>query len=120
MRSNIKNRRSGTFIQGGTDTDNQRICVKRKEKFNARLIVDRESGKVKFYFPPAEETELICPFCNKSLKKYDWGYACPDRSGCGFHLGTNVCKHELTEDEVRQILVDGRTANYISLCRKRK
>ena len=44
----------------------------KRKKFNARLIVDRESGKVKFYFPPAEETELICPFCNKSLKKYDW------------------------------------------------
>lgn len=106
------------FKEGQTQTI-RGFVSKEKKKFNARLIVDRESGKVKFYFPPAEETELICPFCNKSLKKYDWGYACPDRSGCGFHLGTNVCKHELTEDEVRQILVDGRTANYISFVSKK-
>ena len=106
------------FKNGQTQTI-KGFVSKEKKKFNARLIVDRESGKVKFYFPPAEETELTCPFCNKSLKKYDWGYACPDRSGCGFHLGTNVCKHELTEDEVRQILVDGRTANYISFVSKK-
>lgn len=106
------------FKEGQTQTI-RGFVSKEKKKFNARLIVDRESGKVKFYFPPAEETELICPFCNKSLKKYDWGYACPDRSGCGFHLGTNVCNHELTEDEVRQILVDGRTANYISFVSKK-
>lgn len=106
------------FKNGQTQTI-KGFVSKEKKKFNARLIVDRESGKVKFYFPPAEETELTCPFCNKSLKKYDWGYACPDRSGCGFHVGTNVCKHELTEDEVRQILVDGRTANYISFVSKK-
>ena len=90
------------FKEGQTQTI-RGFVSKEKKKFNARLIVDRESGKVKFYFPPAEETELICPFCNKSLKKYDWGYACPDRSGCGFHLGTNVFDLDCT-DSVKMYL----------------
>lgn len=67
-----------------------------------------------------QEIKKISMSVNKiRARTYAKLLGCPDRSGCGFHLGTNVCKHELTEDEVRQILVDGRTANYISFVSKK-
>lgn len=53
---------------------------------------------------------LICPFCGKSIRKFEKGYSCTGyKSGCQFTIWTEVCGKKLTESQVRSICENGKT-----------
>lgn len=69
-------------------------------------------------------TDLKCPCCGKTLKKYSWGYACPDHytedkdNSCPFTIGYEIFGSKLTEKDIKDICEKGITSRKIKLKKK--
>ncbi len=78
--------------------------------FDASLKI--EEGKVAFDFgtptPKAEPTatSIVCPKCGKTLMNTTWAYKCDD---CEFSISKKIASRELSEEEVKKLLTDGKT-----------
>lgn len=83
------------------------------KKFNAYLVIDKESGDIKFDFMSEKEREMVCPVCGKPMKKSKYGYICSefsrDGNGCNFAVNTEICKKKISETQVSALLKKGRT-----------
>ena len=82
---------------------------KAKKPFSAYLCWDNEENRVKFDFPGLEErreqSEYSCPICYKKLYKGANSYYCE----CGFSLHTTISSVEIPEEQIKKLLVYGRT-----------
>lgn len=81
---------------------------KNGKKFSAALKMDKSTGKLSFVFPerkPAEESSLLCPYCQKPLMRDEWKYSCD----CGYKIPHVVAKKQLTENQVGQMINNGQT-----------
>lgn len=83
------------------------------KKFNAYLVIDKESGDIKFDFMSEKEREMVCPVCGKPMKKSKYGYIYSefsrDGNGCNFAVNTEICKKKISETQVSALLKNGRT-----------
>lgn len=57
-----------------------------------------------------------CPSCGKNMVKVPFGYACED--SCGFTIG-KIAGKEIPEDEVKKLLLTGRTNIITGFCSKK-
>lgn len=73
--------------------------------FSAELII--KDGQVS-WAPFEKPTDIQCPKCGKYLVQSSMAYKCLD-DNCGFILWKNICGHKLSENEVHDLLKDGRT-----------
>ena len=78
------------------------------KKFNAWLVLNRETGEITFDFTSEQEKNLHCPFCNSSMNKMRYSYQCTDQK-CGFQMHSEICKKRLTVSQITAILTKGRT-----------
>ena len=82
---------------------------KGKTCFSAYLKWDSSNQKISFEFQNKEEREeasnYSCPICQKQLYKGKARYYCK----CGFHVYTTVSSVEIPEEQIKKLLVYGRT-----------
>ena len=81
-------------------------------KFDAPLKLT-EDGRVVFDFPEKPkpvETEILCPKCQKKLMRSQWYYECE----CGFKLSYNVCKVELSQEIIKELIENGITKEKVT------
>lgn len=71
--------------------------------------VKEENGKLNkrivFDFPKPEETEFLCPVCQRKLLKNEWSYGCQ----CGFRMNRQVASLELPKETVQQLLTESKS-----------
>lgn len=82
-----------------------------KRVFNAVLTIDRENQRVINKKPQTDETDIICPFCGKKMLKNYKALFCPgykDKS-CMFYIYNPFNGKTLSEDNIKQLVTDGRT-----------
>jgi len=55
---------------------------------------------------------MVCPICEKGMKKSKYGYICENFSrggnGCDFSVNTEICKNKISAAQVATLLKDGR------------
>lgn len=56
-----------------------------------------------------KETDFICPKCGGKLKDMGTWYSCSNYPNCKFSFSKIICKHTLTEVDIRQLLTDHET-----------
>ena len=82
---------------------------KGKPSYSAYLKWNEEHQNICFEFPDkadlAEKSNYSCPICQKTLLKGKSGYYC----NCGFHVYTTVSSVPIPEDQIKKLLVYGRT-----------
>ncbi|MBR0483160.1 MAG: topoisomerase C-terminal repeat-containing protein, partial [Oscillospiraceae bacterium] len=78
------------------------------EKFNAYLVLNRETGEITFDFTSEQEKNLHCSFCNSLMNPMRYSYQCSN-SNCGFKINSEICKKKLTVSQISAILTKGRT-----------
>ena len=78
------------------------------KKFNAYLVLNRETGEITFDFTSEQEKNLHCPFCNSLMNKMRYSYQCSNPN-CGFKINSEICKKKLTVSQISAILTKGRT-----------
>ncbi len=78
------------------------------KKFNAYLVLNRETGEITFDFTSEQEKNLHCPFCNSLMNKMRYSYQCSNPN-CGFKINSEICKKKLTVSQILAILTKGRT-----------
>ena len=80
--------------------------------FSAELHLN-DNNEVIFHFPDnkgdngggnSQETDMKCPVCGNSLRKFNFGFACPKRD---FIVG-RVASRMIEEKELRELLKNGR------------
>lgn len=84
---------------------------KNGKKFDASLKL--ENDKISFDFSDVNEvfdTNVCCPSCKKLLKKDNRSYFCE----CGFKVFHTICKKQLTDKEINELLTDKRTHKKVS------
>ena len=86
----------------------KKMSFKNKEgkPFNASIKVNKETRKAEFVFSD-EYSGYKCPICRKTLLVKGFGYACPDKEGCGFILGNKIAGKIIPESQVEKILKKG-------------
>ena len=82
--------------------------AKTGKKFNAYLVLNRETGEITFDFSSEAEKKLQCPFCHSSMEKSRYSYLCTNAE-CGFKAPAEICKKRLTAAQVTLLLTKGRT-----------
>lgn len=85
---------------------------KEGKKFEAALKLSDE-GKIVFDFPERmkpEDTNLKCPKCGNTIQKGQWYYSC----NCGLKITRNLLQVELSEEQISQLLTDGRTKEKVT------
>ena len=82
--------------------------AKSGKKFNAYLVLNRESGEITFDFSSEAEKKLQCPFCHSSMDKSRYNYACSNTE-CGFKAPAEICKKHLSDTQITALLNKGRT-----------
>lgn len=85
---------------------------KEGKKFEAALKLS-DDGKIVFDFPERmkpEDTNLKCPKCGNTIQKGQWYYSC----NCGLKITRNLLQVELSEEQVSQLLTDGRTKEKVT------
>ncbi len=61
-------------------------------------------------FVSEAEQKLICPFCGKQLRSFDWGYGCSGyKDGCKFRVNKVICGKQITENQVISLVQNGKT-----------
>ncbi len=114
--------RMSTYICGVriTDDDISRLLHKGRsglikgfkaksgKKFNAYLVLDRQSGEISFDFTSDAEKSLQCPFCHANMDKTRYSYKCINEV-CGFTAPAEICKKRLTVSQITALLTKGRT-----------
>lgn len=75
------------------------------KKWKQQLKYDFEQKKIVFVEREKKEVSLICPVCGKNL--YDNGFTLSCE--CGFRLYKNVCKKDLSAEEIQSILSGKKT-----------
>lgn len=82
---------------------------KGKANFSAYLKWNEESQNICFEFPDkediAEKSDYSCPICQKILYKGKNNYYCK----CGFRVYTTVSSVEIPDEQIKKLLVYGRT-----------
>lgn len=82
---------------------------KGKKPFSAYLTWDRESKSLSLEFPGREESRQLssysCPICAKRLYKGVMSFYCE----CGFRLNTTIASVPIPEEQIRKLLVYGRS-----------
>lgn len=82
---------------------------KGKSRFSAYLKWDEQNQKICFEFPGkedlAEKSSYKCPICQQTLYKGKSGYNCK----CGFHIYTTVSSVEIPDEQIKKLLLYGRT-----------
>lgn len=92
---------------------------KNKKKFDACLILaEDENGKpsIQFDFEHVEAKKVagvVCPICQGEIVATPFGFGCAnykkdDPDSCRFAIG-KMAEKSLTESQVKQLLIDGRT-----------
>lgn len=86
---------------GATDVINEFVS-KKGNKFSASVFIDRAEKKVSLKFPETEEasSDYICPKCNNKLIRSGTLLKC----SCGYKTYISVCKKDLSESEITQLL----------------
>jgi DNA topoisomerase-3 len=82
--------------------------AKSGKKFNAYLVLNRETGEITFDFSSEAEKKLQCPFCHSSMEKSRYSYLCMNAE-CGFKAPAELCKKRLTAAQITALLTKGRT-----------
>lgn len=54
-------------------------------------------------------TDYTCPKCGKQIRDMGTWYSCSGYPDCKFSFSKVICKHTLTEEEIRQLVVDHET-----------
>lgn len=85
------------LIEGFTKKD-------KSGKFAARLMLDATDYKVKFVFESV--SEYACPVCGKAMKSMNANVKC---ESCGFTVWLSVSEKKLSENQVKQLLQNGKT-----------
>ena len=85
---------------------------KKGNEFSAKLVANRDNNSVDLAFAETEEKVIgKCPFCHSDVVSSVFGYRCRNynrEDGCGFYAG-KICGRQLSEDEVKALLSDGKT-----------
>lgn len=79
--------------------------------FDAPLKLTQD-GKVTFDFPEKPkpvETGILCPKCQKNMRKSQWYYECE----CGFKVSHTVAKVELSEEIMKELFETGKTKDKV-------
>ena len=51
-----------------------------------------------------------CPLCGSEVYEYSWGWACSKgKDQCSFSLGKTICEHDVTDEEISDLLIKGQT-----------
>ena len=83
---------------------------KGKQPFSAYLRWDADNKKIGFEFPGVEErreqSNYSCPICFKKMYKGTNSYYCGE---CGFSLHTTISSVNIPEEQIKKLLVYGRT-----------
>lgn len=59
---------------------------------------------------PTVKGKYVCPFCGRTLREFNWGYACTGyKSGCSFTVGKEIAHKKLTEKQMEKLLTEGKT-----------
>ena len=82
--------------------------AKSGKKFNAYLVLNRETGEITFDFSSEAEKKLQCPFCHNAMQKSRYSYLCANAE-CGFKAPAEICRKRLTAAQVTSLLTKGRT-----------
>lgn len=94
----------------GKATSSMTFKKKDGTSFKAKLVM--QDGKLGFDF----SSGLKCPNCGKDLKLNRGGAFCDDE--CGFKLFRKVAGCELTDKDIKDLLVKGKTAKTLSFTSK--
>lgn len=55
-------------------------------------------------------SSLLCPVCNKPLRKLSWGWSCTGyKDGCSFRIG-EICKKSISDKQVEKLITEGKTS----------
>ena len=77
------------------------------EKKDIILYLDAQS---KLQFKPFEKAKMLCPKCNGELITGKTAYGCSNwQQGCKFKIPFNVLSKKLTESQINQLLLKGKT-----------
>ena len=94
----------------GKTTPSMTFKKKDGTSFKAKLVM--QDGKLGFDF----SSGLKCPNCEKELKVNKGGAFCEEE--CGFKLFRKVAGYELTDKDIKDLLVKGKTAKALSFTSK--
>lgn len=78
-------------------------------KYDARLVLDRGSGKVSFRFADGEDDPVLkCPLCGRPVRKKSWGYCCSSyKENCTFSLGYKIAGKNIPDKQARLLIMTG-------------
>lgn len=87
----------------------EKECSKDGKSWRQKLVYNLETNKVDFVKAAHESSGYKCPCCRKSdLYEGEKMYRCMDDK-CGFVIWKKMAGHELTADEVGQLVANGKT-----------
>ncbi len=71
------------------------------------------AGSAENHFIPAEEKDLVCPLCGKTVRHLKSGYGCSgyskDGNGCRFYLASEIAGAKIPSKEAIALIKNGRT-----------
>lgn len=98
------------LLENGRTEELHGFISRKGNPFNA--VLKLENGEVNFEMKDEDDSEPlgICPVCSNPVVAYRYGYHCKAHShGCNFRISKNICQTEITEEDVKKLLTDGKT-----------
>lgn len=103
----ISERMAKTLLKDGVTKAVKGFKNRQGKPFSAALKLE-DTGKIGFHFPQADALGS-CPTCGEPVRRRRSVFACDTGRECPFVVGVAVAGRELSDDEFKQLLTDGRT-----------
>ena len=95
----------------------KKYSFKNKEgkKFEAAIAIDKEKGTIFDFSEDNTKTsgeKHSCPLCKSEIKYGQYGWFCSNRENCKFGLRNNLMGHEMTENDLKDLIEKGKTQRH--------